>query len=302
MNKQEVTKALIELAVDQGMKNMKANSHRSIRRMADLGRQFAKGRFQSRIFSLFQKLLSDEDSPYYDMINQLLTHTNPENIKRFGINIGYCGWTHGASLLRRKKLETGQDYPWFLTYSWNPDSAAAPTLEEMRALIIENCKNGTYCYVICAQGSLPDHAGIFQLFREFPDCAFLLDLSCSDCILQSSQLEDIRTCPNLMMMLPCESPHIRTLADALLSQGSLFSLSFHYQDKDLDSLLNGNLVQNLLSYGSTLLFLIAEDNCSANTRTLVSEFVLDARMQQKYPAILMEWDSDVERVNQIINS
>lgn len=301
MNRQDVTRALIELAVDQGMKDMKADSHRSIRRMADLGRQFSKGRFQSKIFSLLQRLLSNEDSPYYDMIDQLLTHTNPDNIKRFGINIGYYGWTYGASLLRKKRSETGRHYPWFLLFCWNPDSNASLTLPEIRSLIAENCKNGTYCYIIRVQNSLSNHTEIFRLFNEFPECAFLLDLSLSDCILQSAQLEAAEMCPNLMVMLPCESPRCRLLADALLSQGSLFSLSFHYQDKDVDALLNRDLVDRLLSCGSTFLCLVADKNCSPQAQTQIGEFVLDARMQQKYPAILLEWQSDTERVNQIIN-
>lgn len=301
MNKQDVTKALIELAVDQGMKDMKADSHRSIRRMADLGKQFARGRFQSRIFSLLQRLLSNEDSPYYEMIDQLLTHTNPEHIKRFGINIGYCGWTYGASLLRGKKSETGLSYPWFLVFPWKPDSNAGLTLQEIRSLITENCKNGTYCYVIHMQGSLLDHTEIFRLFHEFPDCAFLLELSLNGCALQNAQLEAIGTCPNLMVMLPCESPDCRPLAKTLLSQGSLFSLSFHYQDEDLDSLLNGDLIDSFLSCGSSLLCLIADKNCSPQAQVQMGEFVLNTRMQQKYPAILLEWKSDAERVNQIIN-
>lgn len=302
MNRQDVTRSLIELAVDQGLKDMKADSHRSVRRLADLGKQFAKGRFQENIFSLLQRLLSNEDSPYYEMIDQLLAHTNPDSLKRFSINIGYYGWTYGASLLRRKKAETGQDYPWFLLFVWKPDSLAGLTLQDIRSLITQNRKNGTYCYVLRVQDSLGDHTDLFQLPGEFPDCAFLLDLSCSDCTLHSAQLKAIRRCPNLMVMLPCESPDFRPMAEALRAQGSLFALSYHYRDSDLDALIHGDLIRELLTCQSPLLCLIADKDCSPAAQAQIGSFVLEARMQQKYPAVLAEWQSDAQRVSQIINA
>ena len=46
MTKNDITRGLIDFAVSQCLKNIKEDPYRSIRRLADLGRQFAKGRFQ----------------------------------------------------------------------------------------------------------------------------------------------------------------------------------------------------------------------------------------------------------------
>ena len=56
MTKNDITRGLIDFAVSQCLKNIKEDPYRSIRRLADLGRQFAKGRFQEELFSLFQRL------------------------------------------------------------------------------------------------------------------------------------------------------------------------------------------------------------------------------------------------------
>lgn len=301
MNRQDVTRTLIELAVDQGMKDMKADSHRAVRRMADLGRQFARGRFQAEIFSLFQRLLAREDSPYYDMIDKLLAHTDPAALKRFGINAGYNGWTYGASLLRQKKAETGIEYPWFLTFPWKPYANDTLTLQDISSLISENRKNGAYCYGIRVRESLADDVSIFRLAAQFPDCAFVLDLSAADCCLSEKQLYEAKSCTNLMLLLPGKSPDCESLANTLLSQKLLFAVSYRYQDAEIDGGSTAELVNGLLSCGSAVICLIADKGCSPESRQKASDFVLDARMQQKYPAILLEWDSDIERVNQIIH-
>ncbi|MDO4333288.1 MAG: hypothetical protein Q4C58_11490 [Eubacteriales bacterium] len=300
MNRQDVTRALIELAVDQGIKNMQADSHRSVRRMADLGKQFARGRFQTEIFSLFQRLLAREDSPYYDMIDRLLANTEIAAVKRFGINAAYNGWTYGASLLRQRKAETGIELPWLLTFSWNPCANGALTLQDISSLITENRKNGTYCYAIRVRESLLDDVSIFRLSEKFPDCVFVLDLSDTDCHFTERQLSEVKNCANLMTLLPCESPGCERLASELLKQKSLFAVSCHYQEENIDGSFAEGLVEKLLSYGSVIICLISGKRCSAESRKKAADFVLNARMEQKFPAILLEWNSDVERVNQII--
>lgn len=50
MTKNDITRGLIDFAVSQCLKNIKEDPYRSIRRLADLGRQFAKGRFRKSFF------------------------------------------------------------------------------------------------------------------------------------------------------------------------------------------------------------------------------------------------------------
>lgn len=300
MNRQDVARSLIELAVDQGIKDMKSDSHRTLRRLTDLGRQFAKGRFQSYIFALFQRLLAQDDSPYYEMIDRLLTQTDAACVKRFGINAGYNGWTWGASVLRQKRAESGIEYPWLLPLIWYPSSGFGMTIRDLSSLVAQNRKNGTYCYCIRTRGALEDNTEIFRLFSAFPDCAFLLELSDSDCCLGPRQLQEAARCSNLMVLLPHAAKSSRQTARALLSQRSLFAISFRYCETDMEKLLDGSLICDLLSYGSVLLCLQADPGCPKKVRQAVSDFVLEARMAQKYPALLAEWDTDLARIDRII--
>ena len=87
---------MIEAAVDRGIREMQEDPKRSVRKLADLGRQFSRGRFQKNFFDLSQTLLQDDNSPYYTILSRLTRETNHETLKKFGVNIGYTSWTYGA--------------------------------------------------------------------------------------------------------------------------------------------------------------------------------------------------------------
>ena len=98
MNTHTIGKAMIETAVKHGFKEMREDPKRSMRRLADLGRQFSKSRFQDDIFSVIQEVLQKEDSAYYTMIENALANINEESLETFGINVGYNAWVCGARI------------------------------------------------------------------------------------------------------------------------------------------------------------------------------------------------------------
>ena len=105
MNSQDITHALIDTTVARAMVEMDADPKRSVRKLCDLGRQFSRGRFQNQIFAIFQDLLRNDESPYYQAIDFLLRSNDPEALRQFGINIGYNSFTYGAQILRQKQKE-----------------------------------------------------------------------------------------------------------------------------------------------------------------------------------------------------
>ena len=105
MNSQDITRALIDTTVARAMVEMDADPKRSVRKLCDLGRQFSRGRFQNQIFAIFQDLLRNDESPYYQAIDFLLRSNDPEALRQFGINIGYNSFTYGAQILRQKQKE-----------------------------------------------------------------------------------------------------------------------------------------------------------------------------------------------------
>ena len=87
---------MIETAVKHGFREMREDPERSLRQLADLGKQFSKNRFQEDIFSVIQEALSNEDSAYYSMIENALNNFDETALETFGTNVGYNAWTCGA--------------------------------------------------------------------------------------------------------------------------------------------------------------------------------------------------------------
>ena len=104
---EKVTYSLIEAAVNRGIKEMQEDPKRSVRKLADLGNQFARGRFQKSFFELSQTLLQDDDCPYYTLLSRLTEEIDHATLKRFGVNLGYTSWTYGSQLIRSYANEHG---------------------------------------------------------------------------------------------------------------------------------------------------------------------------------------------------
>ena len=102
MNTYLMKKAMIETAVDRGIKEMEDDPKRSIRRLTDLGKQFSRNRFQETVFSVMQELLNNENSAYYDMMHNLIKNSEKESLKKFGVNFGYMSWSYARRKRRRE--------------------------------------------------------------------------------------------------------------------------------------------------------------------------------------------------------
>lgn len=297
MTKSDVTRGLIDFAVSQCLKNMKNDSRRSLRRLNDLGLQAAKGRFQSELFSLFQRMLNNDNSPYYEMLDNILSTTDTSFLKDFGINLGYNAWTLGAAQLRYNAENSHHPL------SWLAELKPASSIDALSAQISRERENGRFAFL----ASLPKEGigtgtDMFTLFRHFHDCDFLLNPERTGCSLSSGQLEEAVRCTNLLFFLPFGSVECHELAEKLLSFKRTFIVTYTYEEEDLDKLLSSGHIEELLSWGSPLLSFLPSPACSAQTRKAVDEAILDARMQQKFPALLIHWQEDIDRISNILSS
>ena len=163
---------MIEAAVDRGIREMQEDPKRSVRKLADLGRQFSRGRFQKNFFDLSQTLLQDDNSPYYTILSRLTRETNHETLKKFGVNIGYTSWTYGASLIRSYEKEHGYDVPWTVFMHYLPDGPLG--LKQIGGLIEEGRSIGIYTYFIYLEEMPEDWTELTELFHSFDNSAFLL--------------------------------------------------------------------------------------------------------------------------------
>ena len=235
MNSQDITRALIDTTVARAMVEMDADPKRSVRKLCDLGRQFSRGRFQNQIFAIFQDLLRNDESPYYQAIDFLLRSNDPEALRQFGINIGYNSFTYGAQILRQKQKELSFAVPWVVKLRL--DSRIPDTYDSsfFASVVRTGLTYGIYSYQLRSMDHHEDMESYLAVIQSHPECAFLWFLSNTP--LTEKQQKLLLSCPNLMVSLPIDAPSTASMAKALRHQKTLFGMHKVYQDADAASYL-----------------------------------------------------------------
>ena len=96
----KASRIIIETLVRKALRDIKDSPERSMRNLVDMALHFSQGRFQQRFFTAAQTMLQNEQSAYYDMVQDLVNHVDPERILRFGMDLGYNSCTYGANTIR----------------------------------------------------------------------------------------------------------------------------------------------------------------------------------------------------------
>lgn len=300
MNSQDITRALIDTTVARAMVEMDADPKRSVRKLCDLGRQFSRGRFQNQIFAIFQDLLRNDESPYYQAINFLLRSNDPEALRQFGINIGYNSFTYGAQILRQKQKELSFAVPWVVKLRL--DSRIPDTYDSsfFASVVRTGLTYGIYSYQLRSMDHHEDMESYLAVIQSHPECAFLWFLS--DTPLTEKQQKLLLSCPNLMVSLPIDAPSTASMAKALRHQKTLFGMHKVYQDADAAAyLLSFDHLYSQMEQ-SVFFFLVADDSCSKESIRAVSDVVQQYRFTPIQPFFPIEVQEDSRKIEQIITA
>lgn len=300
MNSQDITRALIDTTVARAMTEMDADPKRSVRKLCDLGRQFSRGRFQNQIFAIFQDLLRNDESPYYQAIDYLLRNNDPKALRQFGINIGYNSFTFGAHLIRQKQKELSFAVPWIVKLRLDsriPDSLGP---DFFASLIEAGKKYGIYSYQLRSLDHHEQMESYLQIMESHPECAFLWFLS--DTPLTAAQQKMLSSCPNLMVSLPIEAPSTASTSEILRCQKTLFGMHKVYRNEDIDSPVNS--LEYAYSYmnQSVFFFLLSDDSCTEKSIQKVADVVQQYRFTPMQPFFPIEAHEDSRKIEQIITA
>lgn len=297
MNTYLMKKAMIEAAVDRGIKDMEDDPERSLRRLTDLGKQFSKNRFQEMVFSVMQELLDNENSAYYDMMHNVLKNSDHDALKKFGVNFGYMGWTYGAGKLRKIEAEQGFRIPWTMLLRYDPscDSEGGLTIDRLAKLMEQGQELGIYVYFIRQTGDDNDSYQLLTLLERYKECAYVWFKDNGR--LTAAQIQMLKLCKNTVVSLPLEDPETTLTAALLKDQKIPFSLHTGYSsEKDFDESGLSRYMENVLTTETCFFFLIANDDATYSA----AKMAYDSRLQQKYPCLIMDYYGDAESITKIV--
>lgn len=300
MKPNDITRAIIDATVDRGLREIEEDPKRSIRKLADMGKQFSKGRFVQDLYTLFQELLRNDDSPYYTAIEHLLRNTERKGLKDFGINIGYGSLTYGARQIRSNEKTRDYQIPWLPILRLNPASPPSVEAETLERMVRQGTSLGIYSYAIRSENDFPDLQALTGIFRKYSKCGFILFLP--DRRLSLEHLARLKPCTNIMTLFPAGGSSTDQNIRGMQRHKALYGIYAYYEDSDGDSWTSQNRFQEFSSYESSFVLMIPRDNCSKSYQDRIDAYIRSARIQQLHPFILLNIYSDAYQIDRSISS
>ena len=297
MKREAVTRTILDTIVDRAIRDIGEDPQRSLRKLVDMGQMFAKGPFQKRYIGIIQQMLENGGSPYYDLVQDTVRHTDRTGLRTFGINVGWQSWTVGARQIRSVESCEGYDIPWSVTFRL--EEAEPSQRANYFRLLDEGRGLGIYTYFLHCGAS--DHAIeiALDLARQAPECAFPLFLSPG---LVESWMDRLSSLPNLLILLDTGCEDWQAAAALLRKARRFFGYFIRCDSTDCaDRVLSGAWVQSLLGHGGSMAFCLPEECCPDTVISRLHTYVETARSGQKQPLMLLDYYQDILLVDGIIS-
>ena len=292
MDRDILTRTITESVVDRCIREIEEDPKRSVRRLVDLGRQLAKGRFQRQYLDLTQKMLEDEESPYYTLVRNVVRKADHDAIRTFGINLGLGSWTNGARTIRALEAEGQRYIPWGLTLHLD-GSAEGGVPPLYREVIDQGKADGIFTYFLRADAAacgLRESACAFLLFA--PPEAFTPEITAA-----------VAGCHNLSASVDTEKPGWEQAARRLEAARCFYGVYRTYEDGEAArDITTGNWLKRVTrACCPALAFCFSGSGCPEPVSRRVEGYIRRARTEQYYSVFLMDFFSDYLYVDEIIS-
>lgn len=298
---EKLSRILMEIAINRGLVEIETKSKRGIRNLVDLGDHFSKGRFQKDFYNLAEKILANENSPYYELIFNTVENVDHNILKTFGINIGFNSWTSGANKIRQYKEEKGYNIPWTIIFDFEKSGEDKLNSSQISKLIQEGKTLGIYTYFFFLGDNIDKFKELVEIFKLEIDCAFILFANPS--ILEEKLVLELKNIGNTIISLNIRSTssNYNQKMDLLKKNKILFGVHMTYYDEDTKFILDDNWIADIVKLNCTFAFLIPSSDCKKKNIELISKYVGYAKTSQKYPVFLIDFYEDLTHVDKIIS-
>lgn len=299
MIRNDINIKMIQSAIDKGIADIEDDPKRGIRNLVDLANHFAKSPFQRDITSLMQSILVNLESPYYDLVLDLLANVDQEILKRFGINLAYKGWTYGAKKIRKNEEKFQTNIPWTLIFDLRKNIEDSLPKNDIEKIIKEGKELGIYTYNVF----INNLKGIHSIIEANLDCAFILFLPPS--AIKSEDLRRINsyknTCFSLYYEPGSDLQAFNKSIQVLVQNKSLFTIYSYAKEDYSKYILSDNWIKDL---HKKIPFQIFIDPEGSDNKSLpkIQDYIFDSRTSQKYSIFLIDLYKDIARINMNISN
>ena len=293
-----ITRAIIEATVERGLREVDEDPQRSIRKLTDMAKQLSNGRFIGEVYSIFQDLLRNEESPYYILIDHLLHHTSRKALKDFGINLGYNSFTRGAKQIR--KIEETSDYqiPWAISFILDSKKSDQIPAEEINSLINQGLELGIFTYNVGIINGLSFIDTLIPIFKAHPGCAFMLCLPDEE--LDPDRADSLAECTNVLSFLKVPGDYNDSNAVLLRGRKAWYGTYGYYNESNASSAMTST-AKDSFSVGSLFILLIAENGTPLSTIEETQKAIKESRMEPVSPTLMFDMYGDALQIKSILS-
>ena len=240
-------------------------------------------------------MLETESSVYYDLVHDVITHTDKERLVTFGMNLGYNSCTLGAQRIRNSSEAEHINIPWSVILHLDADHYLVHQ-EQYKQAITQGEEMGIYTwqFITASQPEL-----FLPLVSEHPDSAFIL--FCNPDEITAEFLDDAAELNNLMLTVHYREESAE-LFETMRDMGFLYSVYYIYSPDDVESILNGDLFYSIQQANPVFTALTADSTCSRQTQIQVYDSIKKLRDSQCLQTVPWEMLQDCSFINEIISS
>lgn len=291
MFKDRMARAMIEPLVNKVLHDLKNDPERSLRNVVDLILSFPNGRFSNNMFEMLQKMLTNENSAYYTLINKIVSYLDMENLKEFSINAGYNACTSGAKTIRELSRKNNCYIPWILLIETDKQHS------KQTADIIKQAKElGIYMFAVIDDDVSEETAEIIRVNNE---CAFVLFTEASSVSDRTiAMFEDIK---NVLASIHGTKDELSSATDALRENHKFFAVHDFYDDENCHSVFTEEKLNYFEDYTETFLFCMPTRKCSQETLDYMSSNAKKVRDEQKHSYVMMDVYNDTLTIDKMIS-
>lgn len=298
MDQECIRKAILSGIVDRYIVEIANDPHRAIRKLVDIAEQTSDGPTQKICYQMMQQMASDQASPYYEMIHHMVTHTNPETVKHFGINLGHTAWTVGSGNIRRLISDNNTFISWTALIDRRPTDDLIP-FTEITDMVSRGRKLDACTWILMTSGPLSEWEKYTDLFRLHKDCAFGLCLD--PAALTETVLEEASEIPNLMVLLCTDEPDWQPAAEELERKGCLFSVYRRVRDAEqVKEIISGAWLDEVSPWHPLMAFSFTDDHCPEESSLTISRYMWDTRLEQLYPVLPVDLNADFLTISRLV--
>jgi hypothetical protein len=298
----KMTYAMIEVAIDKGIRDIQDNTHRGIRNLIDLGSHLSQGRFHQDFFRITQQMLANENSPLYELTRKIVSHVDHQLLKNTAAKLGYTCLTYGAQQIRDHERRNGYNVPWTIVFDFRRVCDNRLSQAEVSEVLKQGEAIGIYCGMFFINNNQQNLADLLEGLAVHKEGTYFIFAEPE--AINPDIAKKIVENQNVVLILHLATPGKQSYSKAaavLFDNKCLFGTYSEYDDDNLAYLTSDSCLTSIKEANSVCFFMVRKNLQKPENHKLMSKFIKTAKTAARYPLIIFDFYTELAHVDRTIS-